>query len=391
MRLLLLTVGDGETWDSWSGSTKSLVDHLRRSGHSVVCRNVDLQGFTRWRVALSAFAFDRRRWWVKYQLGGRGFAARSRRAQAAVDDAALEIDAILQIGATFGVTAPKDIPLALYCDSNIALARSGAEVGVSEASVLSPGQLRDIRDRERSVYLETDRIFTMSHRLRRSFIEDFQIPENQLQTVHPGPNFPIDREPEVPEKSGTGEPVVLFIGRDFERKGGTLLLEAFSQVRSILPEAQLLVVGPAELPLPVEDPRRQGVRLLGFLDKSTEEGQEKIFRAYAQARVFCLPTRFEPFGVVFLEAMHYELPCIGPDAWAVPEIIQDGTTGLLFKPNDAKALAAALLTLLQDPQRALGMGEAGKRRLGIEFSWSLAADRIIAAMRELCDAPPSPG
>lgn len=391
MRLLLLSVGDGESWDSWSGSTKSLVDHLRRSGHSVICRNVDLQGFTKWQTALSTFTPDRRRWWVRYQLGSRGFAARSRRAQAAVDNAALEFDAVLQIGATFEVAAPEGVPLALYCDSNIELARTGAEAGVSDASVLSDSRLNEIRGREGSVYLAADHIFSMSHRLRRSFIDDFQVPESRVQTVHPGPNFPIGKEPEVPERSVAGDPVVLFIGRDFERKGGMLLLEAFSQVRSTLPKAQLLLVGPDELPLPPEDPRKVGVRLLGFLNKNTREGQEEIYSAYAQARVFCLPTRFEPFGIVFLEAMHFKLPCVGPDAWAVPEIIQKDTTGLLFEPNNAQDLGVALLTLLRDPQRAVLMGEAGKRRLGREFSWSLAADRIATGLRQLSDRFASPG
>ena len=391
MKLLLLTLGDGESWQSWSGSTRSLVDHLRNSGHSVLCRNVDLQGFDKWWTALYTLALDRRRWWVRYQLGSRGFAARSRRAQAAVDDAALDIDAILQIGATFKVTPPEGVPVALYCDSNIELARAGAELGISDASVLGPRRLRQIRDRERSVYQATDRIFTMSHRLRRSFIDDFQVPEDRVQTVHPGPNFPIGEEPEVPERSVAGDPIVLFIGRDFERKGGGLLLEAFSQVRSTLPEAQLLVVGPDKLPLPPEDPRREGVRLLGFLDKNTREGKDGIYRAFTKARVFCLPTSFEPFGIVFLEAMHYKLPCVGPDAWAVPEIIQQGTTGLLFKPNGAEALGGALLTLLQDPQQALRMGDAGRRRLDMEFSWSLAADKIAGSLERLSDASSSSG
>ncbi len=385
MNLLLLSVGDGESWQSWSGSTKSLVDHLRRAGHTVTCRNVDLQGIAKWRTASSSFSLRRRRWWVKYQLGSRGFKERSRLAREALADPSLDLDAILQIGATFRVTAPQGVPLALYCDSNIKLAEAGAEVGLSEASMLDSKSLQGIEARERSVYMAADRIFTMSHRLRRSFMEDFQVPEAKVQTVHPGPNFPIGQEPAVPERSVTGDPVVLFIGRDFERKGGQLLLNAFSRVRSILPEAELLVVGPDEIPIPADDPRRSGVNLLGFLNKTTPDGEKELYKAYSRARVFCLPTRFEPFGIVFLEAMHYKLPCVGPDAWAVPEIIEEGSTGLLFKPNDVQGLASILVALLTDPQRASRMGEAGRRRLEREFSWSLAAERIAEELQHLSD------
>ena len=383
MNLLLLSVGDGESWQSWSGSTKSLVDHLRLAGHTVTCRNVDLQGIAKWKTASFTFSLRRRRWWVKYQLGSRGFNERSRLAQKAVDDQCFNTDAVLQIGATFRVMTPKGLPLALYCDSNIKLAEAGAEAGLSEASMLNSKSLRGVEARERSVYMAADRIFTMSHRLRRSFLEDFLVPEAQVHTVHPGPNFPIGQEPAVPERALNGEPVVLFIGSDFERKGGELLLNAFSRVRSILPEAELLVVGPDEIPLSADDPRRRGVNLLGFLNKTTPHGQAELYNAYGRAKVFCLPTRFEPFGIVFLEAMHYKLPCIGPDAWAVPEIIEEGSTGLLFKPDDVQGLASVLVALLTDPQRASRMGEAGRRRLENEFSWSLAAKRIAAELQDL--------
>ena len=102
--------------------------------------------------------------------------------------------------------------------------------------------------------------------------------------------------------------------------------------------------------------------------------------AYSSAQVFCLPTRFEPFGVVFLEAMHYELPCVGPRAWAVPEIIEDGVTGLVVAPEDPSALAAALLTLLADPLKSAAFGKAGKIRVHERFTWEHVVRRITAAM-----------
>src|SRR5690606_12176833 len=118
-------------------------------------------------------------------------------------------------------------------------------------------------------------------------------------------------------------PTVLFIGRQFERKGGDLLLRAFARVRRALPEAELLIIGPAEIP-----GDHAGVTSLGFVSKDRPGGWEAIAEAYRRADVFCLPTRFEPFGIVFVEAMHFGVPCVGPDAWAVPEIIDDGRTGL---------------------------------------------------------------
>ena len=391
MNILLLSVGDGESWRSWSGSTKSLVDHLRKAGHSVTCRNVDLHGLRRLKVALVSYSPDKRRWGVRYHLGRRGFEERSRVAQEAVQGMESRIDAVIQIGATFRVSPRTDLPVVLYCDSNIKLSRAGAIAGVSEASTLTERELREIEDRETQVYENADRIYCMSDRLRASFVSEFGIPEHRVETAYPGPNFPIGEAPVVPQRDRGCEPVILFIGRDFERKGGELLLHAFSEVRAAVPGARLLIVGPDSIPLASGDSRWQGVELLGFLDKESPKGQESLYEAYRSAGVFCLPTRFEPFGIVFLEAMYYQLPCVGPNAWAIPEIIHDGETGLLFASDDASELATSLIKILGNPLGSRGMGSAGARRLDSEFSWRAAAEKIVAGIEALSERDARPG
>ena len=149
-----------------------------------------------------------------------------------------------------------------------------------------------------------------------------------------------------------------------------------------MPDAKLLVVGLDTLPEEFQPPP-EGVEILGFLDKSTAEGRSAIFDAYERARVFCLPTQFEPFGVVYLEAMHYELPCVGPDAWAVPELIEDGRTGRLYAPARPEALAEVLVDLLTDRDRSIEMGLAGKRRLHDHFTWPLVVERMTASIEVL--------
>lgn len=381
MRILILAEGDAETWDSWSGSSKSLVDHLRAAGHVVTCGDVDLRGGLRMVTALRAFSPDRRRWWAKYHLGALGFAERSRKATEVVRRVG-PVDVIIQIGATFQVDESTRTPVVLYCDSNIELARAGAASGFSDASALSGPELAAVRARELAVYGRATRIFTMSERLRRSFLDELGQAPERVQTIHAGANFPIDRPPEVPARRDDRDAVVLFLGRAFHRKGGDLLLRAFRDVRARVPGARLLVVGPDELPEEFRE-KQDGVEFIGFIDKSSEEGRARLLQAYAEARVFCLPTRFEPFGVAFLEAMHYELPCIGPTMWAVPEIVEDGTTGLLVPPEDAARLADAMVELLTDPGRATRMGLAGKQRLEGHFTWPLVVERLTTSLAGL--------
>lgn len=381
MRILILCEGDAETWDSWSGISRSVVDHLRADGHEVVCGDVELYGAARYAVAARSFAVDRRRWAMRYRLGPAGFAARSARAQRIVNAHAGRVDVVMQFGATFTAKVPPGLPLVLYCDSNFEYSRDGARSGFSEASALRDRDALGVRAREARIYEQASRIFTLSERLRTVFIDRFGIPADRVETVFAGANLGLDVGGAVPVRHDRAEPVILFAGRAFARKGGFLMLDAFALVRSRIPDARLMVVGPERLPGGAEVP--EGVELLGFIDKSTPEGRGRLLDAYARARVFCLPTKFEAFGIVYLEAMYFELPCIGPRQWAVPEIIEDGVTGLVVTPDDPETLAGALIDLLSDPARADAMGRAGKARLESRFTWPLVVRRMTRSVEQL--------
>jgi starch synthase len=374
VNILLLCEGDAETWDSWSGTTRSLLEHLRADDHRVTVGDVELRGAGRYVVALQSFATDRRRWWVRYHLGAAGFRARSARAARILAAQSTPPDVILQIGATFRIPAAAGVPYTLYCDSNIEQAKEGASSGFSEASVLTADELSAVRERETAVYDGAERIFTVSERLRRSFIDRFGVQSGRVETVFAGPNFTHGRAPTVPHRSAGAPPVILFVGRAFHRKGGDLLVRAFSQVQAAVPGSRLIIIGP-DMP-PPEVQQVAGIDFQGFIDKDSAEGRQRLLEAFAQATVFCLPTRFEPFGVVFLEAMHYELPVVAPAAWALPEIVEDGVTGSLVPPENVEALSAALIELLTDPERARRMGMAGKQRLEKQFTWAHVARRV---------------
>jgi glycosyltransferase involved in cell wall biosynthesis len=144
-----------------------------------------------------------------------------------------------------------------------------------------------------------------------------------------------------------------------------------------LPSARLLLAG-----VPAGTVDAPGVACLGELDKNTAAGAAALANAYASADVFALPTRFEPFGIAFVEAMHFGLPCIGPNAWAVPEIIADGETGYTVPVDDVEALTDRLLTLLTVPALARTMGEAGRARARSLFTWP----KVIGRMTEVVNA-----
>lgn len=380
LRILFVAEGDAETHDSWSGASRSVVSALRALGNTVRVGDADLYGIQRLAVALRTVAWPRKRWWVRYHLHGSAFRARSAACARVVDDLGGDGDVLLQVGATFAPPESCKLPLALYCDSNVELSRLGAATGHSEGSALTAQELASVREREARVYERASVIFTMSEQVRRSFIEDFGIAPDRLITVYCGPNIVVEESASRSGAQDPSTPTILFVGRDFDRKGGSVLVDAFSEVRRAIPGARLRIVTGTEAGSWATAP---GVEYLGFLSRDTVAGRMAMDEAYRSATVFCLPTRFEPFGTSFVEAMMYGLPCVGPAVWAVPEIIQSEETGLLVPPEDPGALAEALKRLLADPALCALMGVAGRARAAQHFSWEGAAGKMSRALAGL--------
>jgi alpha-maltose-1-phosphate synthase len=150
------------------------------------------------------------------------------------------------------------------------------------------------------------------------------------------------------------------------------LLDAFRSVRARNPNARLIVAGTDDVP------HQPGVEVLG-----TVRGREALAQLYATSTVFCLPSLFEPYGLVLLEAMAYGLPCVATRADAFPEIVEDGRTGRLVPPGNPSALAEALVELLEDPAGTRVLGEAGRRRVEESLNWDAVVERMAPTLDRL--------
>ena len=130
-----------------------------------------------------------------------------------------------------------------------------------------------------------------------------------------------------------------------------LLAEAFALVRQTMPEASLAIVGdgPARASL---EPLFPGGTFVGALDRGA------LARCFAEADLFVWPAIDEPFGFVFLEAQAAGLPVVGGDYRGVADAMEDGVTGLLAPPGEARPFADAILTILADRERMMAMGSA---------------------------------
>lgn len=157
--------------------------------------------------------------------------------------------------------------------------------------------------------------------------------------------------------------IIAGVGRLTEQKGWRYLLEAFSALRQQLPLAHLVLAGdgPQRAELEAQAAGLSGtVHFLGWRSDAAT--------VMADADLLAVPSIWEGFGLVTLEAMALNKPVVASRVSALPEIVLDGETGRLVPPGDAPALAGALTALLQNPAKARELGQRGRARLEKEFT-----------------------
>jgi glycosyltransferase involved in cell wall biosynthesis len=163
------------------------------------------------------------------------------------------------------------------------------------------------------------------------------------------------------------DPLIVAVSRLFEWKGEREIVRALPRVRARIPRARLLIVGEDEVRVHggsfTADLRAEAQKLGVGEFVSFAGKRQDIPRIMAAANVFCLPSREEPFGLVYLEAMAMKRPVVALDEGGVPEVVEHGRSGLLSKRLDNVALADNLVALLEDPALAARMGEHGRRRV----------------------------
>jgi glycosyltransferase involved in cell wall biosynthesis len=260
----------------------------------------------------------------------------------------------LQTQSLFDASAP-GVPHFIYTD-HTALANRDYPDGD-----LAPAPNQSWVQRERLAYERAEMIFTMSSHVSRSLVEHYAVPASKVQCVYAGANIALSADPSPPEVNARR---VLFVGRDWTRKGGPALLQAFRAVRRVHPQATLAIVGCTP------DVKEEGVEVLGELQPEAVEEQ------YRRSTLFCMPTRREPFGVVFVEALAHGLPVVATAVGAVPDVVQDGETGCLVAPGDTRGLALALTELLGDPIRCRKFGELGRCRVAERYTWPRVAEAM---------------
>ena len=220
----------------------------------------------------------------------------------------------------------------------------------------------------------------------REIASDFQIKEDRISVI---PN-PISEsllqnalarpriEPETP--------TVLYTGRIEYRKGTLDLLQSSAFVAPAFPEVKYLVVGARHNS--IDDAAlneilnqhdvRSHVEFVGHVP------WQQLSDWYRRATVFVMPSLYETFGISVIEAMAFGLPVVATNVGGLPEVVQDGVTGILVPPKDPQALGGAIVRLLRDPELRKRLGNAGREQVLSEFRTDRIVEQTLKVYESAC-------
>ena len=285
------------------------------------------------------------------------------------------LDAVLMVDAI--ATTPE--PFFVYYDSSWDALIASAESPDRYAYLmgLTTANMFARRDRQLAVYERAAGIIVFSQWLARCLIEQSGVPPEKIHVIYPGVvaggQQASDGHAEYAERY-TPRRSLLCVSRirttlGFYRKGIDLIVDAVGVLRREYdPNITLTLAGMYEWPLPGGPP--DGVNLPGYLS------HDDVAKLYDTHDLFVMPSRMEPFGLVFAEALSKGIPVVARNAYAMPEVVTPGVSGALIERDDPNELATAIAGVLADDD-IYKQCAARAPQMASYFSWQRAAREVV--------------
>lgn len=207
-----------------------------------------------------------------------------------------------------------------------------------------------------------------------SLIHDYGIAEEKITVIAPGVDlaqWPGHWARERARNAETRKPHLLFVGGDFERKGGNVVLECFHRYLQDTCELSIVTQSPVA-------PERNL-----HIYHNVAPNSDTLLRLYAQADIFVFPTLADCAPLAVPEAMAAALPVVTTRIGAIPEMVRDGAEGLLVERGSADELYAALKHLLDSPELRMRMGNRGRETVLEEYDAGRNAQRLLDLLKDV--------
>jgi glycosyltransferase involved in cell wall biosynthesis len=208
----------------------------------------------------------------------------------------------------------------------------------------------------------------------RILAESCNVPGERIFPIHVGLDLEVWKPRGSPRRAPGDRLRLLFVGADFDRKGGNLLLRVFEQHFSDLAELHIV-----SAQAPVDLARHV------YAHRDLQPNSDDLIALYASCDLLVLPTVADLVPWSVLEAMAMQLPVVSTGVGAIPEIVVHDVTGFVVPPGDAEALTQAIASLLSDPDLRRAMGRRGRESIETDFDAAINVPRILAIMKSLVD------
>src|SRR5881409_1071889 len=251
---------------------------------------------------------------------------------------------------------------------------------------------RKVRDIERLLVDQSDGIICCSNYMLDHIQHVLGAVKTKIRVIPNGveaSRFNNGHQPQlIPTGVSEDRKTILYVGRIVREKGIFTLLDAFEKLRKRGKDVSLVLVGegPLKEDLAKEVLRRKlndRVKLAGFVD------EKKLVSLYNSSDAFVLPSHFEPFGMVALEAMASRVPVVVSDVGGLSEIVEDGVTGVKVPSSDPHALAEGILRVLDNQELSERLKENAYRAVQERYRWDLIAEKTLEAYRTSSPRPQS--
>ncbi len=225
---------------------------------------------------------------------------------------------------------------------------------------------------EESIYANAACIFTRSQNVTEALIHKYSVLHEKILCVGAGTNVDYEKLCQIPITLDRYQSKkIVIVGRRWELKGGPELVAAFRRVLKKHKDAKLTIVGCNP---PVKE---ASIEVVGRVPLDHVLGQ------LSRSAIYCMPTKMEPFGIAFLEALVAGLPVVALRLGAAPDFVIPGETGELVEHGDIEGLARALINLLDNPEKCREYARNGRALVQEKYNWDKVFEKIGSRIFEI--------
>jgi glycosyltransferase involved in cell wall biosynthesis len=233
---------------------------------------------------------------------------------------------------------------------------------------------------------EAARVIAVSSWMKSEVLTRLKTPEEKVERI-PNAVEPLKFEGPVDAKAararwnvGEGQKMITAVGRLTPQKGFDDLIRAYPAIRSAVPESRLVIVGDGHMRAELEsiaeqEHVRDGTTFAGFIN------DDELVAALRSSDVVVVPSRFEPFGIIALEAMAAGVPLVVSRVGGLAEIVEDSVDGIEVEPSNPSAIAAATVKILSDRELAGRLATRGEEKVK-SYSWEGVARRTLGVYQD---------